>query len=50
MSTLEFFETEVHRITNESAGVLSLDCGTRWARRCPHWAPGPTSTCCCPTD
>ena len=51
MSTLEFFETEVHshhsaRRTRSSRMDLRHPLGHRPAR---HGAPGPTWTCCCPT-
>ncbi|OIH83393.1 oxidoreductase [Arthrobacter sp. UCD-GKA] len=40
MSTLEFFETEVHRITSESDGVLSLELRHPLRRALPEWNAG----------
>lgn len=40
MSSLEFFETEVHRITSESEGVLSLELRHPLRQDLPDWSAG----------
>ena len=40
MSTLEFFETEVHRITHESDGVLSMELRHPLGHQLPEWDAG----------
>ncbi|NAZ17908.1 2Fe-2S iron-sulfur cluster binding domain-containing protein [Glutamicibacter soli] len=40
MSTLEFFETEVHRLTAESDGVLSMDLRHPQGQQLPEWSAG----------
>ncbi len=40
MSTLEFFETEVHRITHESDGVLSVELRHPLGHQLPEWNAG----------
>lgn len=40
MSTLEFFETEVHSITSESEGVLSLELRHPLGHQLPEWEAG----------
>lgn len=40
MSTLEFFETEVHRLTSESDGVISMELRDPQRRDLPEWSAG----------